>query len=353
MYFRLQCFVCGLRLETVEDSQFRFTVNSPPVAVSLRNPDASESSTGVECIAISEAERRTNERVLAAFESMSKGLIPADSIGLDKGSWGGYLNEDGTLNHKTRLPLPTELLPDYLQTYINDIRTQLYGAVRKVVETTRWRLAVLGPPDPITSRWRDAEWSLDGESWFALPASMSIVIRGTPKVRIDDEASDAFRTLVERDTEPTGHARFQEAWELREKHLTSSLLTGIAALELGYKEFAMELDPGTDWVHAPSPPVVDLLTAFLPTVTARADINGKVIPPPEPILASLRKGVSLRNRVAHSPKAATLKAKTVEEVLLAVQDVLWLLDYYRGHRWAWMHIRQATKTQLAPDGLSV
>ena len=352
MYFRLRCFVSGLRLEAVEDSQLSFTVNSPPVTVCLQKPDTSESSRA-DCVAVSTAERRTNKRVLAAFESMSQDKVPSGSIDLENGSWGGYLNEDGTLNHKTRLPLSTELLPDFLQTFINDIRTQLYGAVRKVVDTTRWRMAVLGAPDPITSAWRSAEWSLDGKSWFVLPASMSIVIRGTPKLRIDDEASDSLQALVESPSELTGHTCFQEAWELREKHTRSSLLTGIAALELGLKDFAMEMNPETDWVHAPSRPVVELLTNYLPTVKARADINGKVVPPPLLILASLKKGVSIRNGVAHSPKAATPKAKTVEEILLAVQDVLWLLDYYRGHRWAWMYIRDTTKIQLAPDGLSV
>src|SRR5687767_289352 len=116
MYFRLRCLINGLRLEAVDASQLSFTVNSPPVSVCLQYPDRSESSEEVGCIAISTAHRRANERVLAAFESMSRGEVPSGSIGPNNGSWGGYLNEDGTLNHETRLPLSTELLPENLQT---------------------------------------------------------------------------------------------------------------------------------------------------------------------------------------------------------------------------------------------
>lgn len=57
--------------------------------------------------------------------------------------------------------------------------------------------------------------------------------------------------------------------------------------------------------------------------------------------------MTLRNQVAHA-NAQPLKSETIESVLLAVRDVLWLMDFYRGHTWAWEHLRDSTRAQLAP-----
>lgn len=264
---------------------------------------------------------------------------------------GGYLNGDGSLNPAARLPLPTELLPEFMQSFINQIHEQLHGAVRQVVDVIRWRAGVPGPPDPITSRWRSAEWSLDGERWHALPGSFRFVIRGTQRIPIDADVHESLQSLLGTDgSEPTGHVLFREAWTLRDKHLRSALLTGIAALEVGFKDFAAELVPDAEWllVNIPSPPVVRMLRGFLPTIHVRARIRDEVLPPPKSILDLLEKGVSLRNQVAHA-RALPLKPETLESVLLAIQDVLWLLDYYRGHKWAWPHVREETRAELAPE----
>ncbi len=91
-------------------------------------------------------------------------------------------------------------------------------------------------------------------------------------------------------------------------------------------------------MNVPSPPLVKMLQEYLPQLPVRCKIQGKVLPPPDEILNTLRKAVTLRNRVAHASGMA-LKYDTVEEILLAVRDVLWLLDYYRGMKWAYDHAR--------------
>jgi hypothetical protein len=305
MYFRLRCLVEGFRIETGEED-LSFVVSSPPVCVRLTPASAADISTEASMAlyaAVSTAEREPNERIAAAFASLSEGRVPDGSRDVRHPAWNGYLEEDGSLRRAARLPLPTELLPESMQSFVNQIREQLYGAVRQVVDVIRWRMAIPGPPDPIRSGWRSAEWSLDGESWHALPGSFELVIRGTPRVSIDSEVRASLANLLERAApEPTGHVLFREAWALRETHLRSALLTGIAALEVGFKDFAAELVPDAEWllVNLPSPPVVKMLKGFLPTLNTRARIGDRVLPPPKAILDVLEKGVFLRNQVAHA-----------------------------------------------------
>lgn len=348
MDFRLRCLVDGLRIET-SLTVLEFVVGPPPVRVQLEpTTDADAAAGTASYAAVARAERTPNERVRAAFASLGEGRVPEGSTDISNAAWGGYLNEDGSLNSAARLPLPTELLPEFMQSFLNQIREQLYGAVRQVVDVIRWRGGVPGPPDPITSRWRSAEWSLDGERWHVLPSSFGFVIRGSSRVQIDADVRDALQSLLGAGhSEPSGHVLFREAWALRNKHQRSALLTGVAALEVGFKDFAAELVPQAEWLldNIASPPVVRMLREFLPTIRVGAGIRDKVLPPPKSILGLLEKGVGLRNKVAHA-RAVPLDAETLEAVLLAIEDVLWLLDYYRGHEWAWPHIRPDTRAEL-------
>lgn len=70
-----------------------------------------------------------------------------------------------------------------------------------------------------------------------------------------------------------------------------------------------------------------------------------MLPPPRRIRAVLGEGVELRNRIAHVG-SVDLGRDRLEEILLAVRDVLWLLDYYQGSTWALEHIRPETRKEL-------
>jgi hypothetical protein len=113
------------------------------------------------------------------------------------------------------------------------------------------------------------------------------------------------------------------------------------------KELVASLVLDAEWLvgNLPSPPLVKMLEEYLPLLPVRCTIGGKALPPPQDALKSLRKGVTLRNQIAHAG-GVTLKYETLEEVLLAVRDVLWLLDYYGGMEWAYEHVRDETKAML-------
>ena len=147
--------------------------------------------------------------------------------------------------------------------------------------------------------------------------------------------------------EPLGHDLFREAWELRERNPRSALVIGVASLEVGFKNFVAELVPDAEWLveEAPTPPLVSMLKNYLPKLPAKSTIEGGVLPPPSKVRKSIDEAVRRRNKVAHTSSAA-LEPEALKEWLLVIQDVLWLLDYYRGFQWASTHIREETKKQM-------
>jgi hypothetical protein len=91
--------------------------------------------------------------------------------------------------------------------------------------------------------------------------------------------------------------------------------------------------------------VQKLLSEFLPSIDTPHRINGLVLAPPKSILESLKTGVTLRNRVAHAT-GEEVSRETLGEVLGAISDTLWLLDYYSGATWALEHISPQVRAEL-------
>lgn len=153
--------------------------------------------------------------------------------------------------------------------------------------------------------------------------------------------------LREGASEPVAHSLFREAWEQRIQNPRSAVVVGVAALEVGVKQCVADLAPATAWLveNLPSPPAVKILADYLPSLPARQNFAGKALPPPESILRTLERAVQVRNRMAHVTGDPP-KSPFVREALEGIRDVLWLLDYYRGQRWALDHIRAETRAAL-------
>jgi hypothetical protein len=96
----------------------------------------------------------------------------------------------------------------------------------------------------------------------------------------------------------------------------------------------------------PSPPVPAMVKNYLPKLPVRCTFGGEVHPPPRTVRKHIDKAVEQRNTVAHSAKTDALDYEALKEWFLAIRDVLWLLDYYRGFQWALTHIREETKQEM-------
>jgi hypothetical protein len=132
--------------------------------------------------------------------------------------------------------------------------------------------------------------------------------------------------------EPIGHELFEEAWNQRSDLPRSSLLIGMTAAEVGFKTFIGDLVPDAEWLafNAPTPPLVQMLEQYLPGLAVRQRITDTTpLLVPKKILDTIRKGVLLRNRIAHAGE--DVKQDSLKEILGAVRDLLYLLDFYAGH----------------------
>jgi hypothetical protein len=233
-----------------------------------------------------------------------------------------------------------------MQSAIQQAATELYDLAARTLKTLRWRMNHPAGHNPILGT-RGLHFSIGGASWKPLvELGFEIEVRGS--LHLADEIRNEIETMVaEGSDEPLGHELHREALAQRRHNPRSSLIIAISAAEVGFKECVGDLIPGARWLidHVPSPPLVQMLSEYLPLLPAKCKINDKVLPPPKEILECLTKAVNMRNTATHTGKQ-TIEPDTLKEILLAVKDVLCLLDYYRGSAWALDYIRPETRSAL-------
>lgn len=104
-----------------------------------------------------------------------------------------------------------------------------------------------------------------------------------------------------------------------------------------------------------------MVEEYLPKMEIDCRIGDHILVPPRGLIQRLKNGTALRNKIAHSPRlpphmASWLQEDWIYELMLAVRDLLALLDYYSGQVWALRRIRKETmlamKTEAEKQGLS-
>jgi hypothetical protein len=341
MYFRLEYTIREFSLPSGETLLFEVQdVHS--VQVQIRAPNEQEQELGHKtqhAFCTAHVELDVSAKNQEVFERIEKNEIIEDVA-----EWRQkYKDQNGK-----EIILPSiEEFPEHYKAFLGQVNRELSDSSRLVINAMRWRTNTLGPHNAISTR--GLSWSRDKYFWHPAPSSFSIRILDTSStVRISEEAKEDIKNIIkEKQQEPVHHELFREAWGQRNGNPRSSLVTGLSALEVAIKVTIGSLIPGTSWLveNLPSPPVTRLLSEYLPNLPAVNTINGKVLPPPKPIIELIKKAVNIRNQIAHiggkSPNDQTL-----DQILEAIRDVIWLLDYYCGHAWAYSHISKETKLAL-------
>jgi hypothetical protein len=127
---------------------------------------------------------------------------------------------------------------------------------------------------------------------------------------------------------------------------------GFTAAETGLKRHIVRILPVTkNLVMAmPSPPIKELIDYVVVLHnTAQQTGRGGLIP--RSIRKLLIKMGELRNQVTHTgehdPDGEKLTFDFLDEKLKAVRDLLWLLDFYAGYRWAWEYVSEERRAELS------
>jgi hypothetical protein len=262
--------------------------------------------------------------------SLDPALIPDDMVA-----------SDGMVKDKWAI-LP-KWLPDWLAKYFHEIHEDLSGSVWRSLAITLWRINGLegGVHNPILARGR-ARWSFDLEKWHPIP--MEIFARRVQIKRFEippSQRQDIFALVADPSFQaPLGHELYSEAWALRSSSPRSSLLIAIAAAETGIKEFITSIEPGATWLlqNIQSPPLIKMLTKYLPALLIENGIRTSFCKPPKTLLSKLEEAIELRNQIAHGGRV-DLKHDVIGDVLHVVSDLLWMLDVFSGHEWARAFVR--------------
>jgi hypothetical protein len=343
MLFKLELTVSELTLPHNYLRQFAYA-GPHDLRVELRAPTAEEQKQGYRtidalCTATSSVDvNDANSQIFTKIEtdSLLKPGEEADRTRLE------YSLPNG---QRTHLPALSEL-PEFFRSYWSGISAELDDIAKRTVLTLRWRLSGRGSHQPFSSR--GFHWSRSGEFWHPAPPDITVKVTMFPPLQISQGAADEVADVVRSGhSEPLHHALFREAWYQRRANPRSALIIGMAAAEIAAKHCIGSLVADAQWLatNLPTPPLVRILTEYMPTLPAKQTFNGQVKSPPKTMLESLKKGVTVRNSVTHAGATAP-GATSVDEILTAVRDVLWLVDYYSGAAWAVDYLSDSVRTEL-------
>jgi hypothetical protein len=253
-----------------------------------------------------------------------------------------------------------DALPVSLQDLLRGVLTEMGRAARRVFRIIRWHWHLGGGHDP--HRLWSFSWSPDRNRWQELPwevppAFATVVPTISPSESLEKELQQA---LERGEDEPIGHELLREAEAQVYENPRSALIVGIAAAEIGVKEFVQRKVPLAGWLvtEAPSPPLLSILTKFLPELVGDLSVSRGLWFVPgrdkqtrdyaDPVLSELNRGVSIRNQLVHRPVAAP-ESETVASILAAVGDLLRLLDHHSGSPYASNGIRWAVRRAWERD----
>jgi hypothetical protein len=306
------------------------------------------------CTAITQEE--PSDDVRALFDRLENNLMPEGfkkpkkkNLQATKNEY-EYIDNEGRIK-ENHIP-PVNLFPQYFQDFESQIHHKLSECIKRATKIIRWRNAIKSSHNPVLFTL-GVSWSFDNQHWRGMPHDVYVVIGGEIEFYwpVSDELHSQMENLIKAEVEePLGHELFLEAWHQQTKNPRSALILGIVAAEVGFKQCVGKLVPNAEWLvnHVPSPPLHKMLSEYLPLLPARQTIQGKVLKPPKRILTALNRGVKARNDTIHVGSKPP-DSKELEELLLSVRDLLYLLDIYCGFEWAIKHIRYEVQEEMVQE----
>jgi hypothetical protein len=245
----------------------------------------------------------------------------------------------------------SEPLPKAVQSFADDLQGRLCDTAEKATKLLRW---FRGGSDGHNSMGAvgGLAYSTDGNHWRPLPTTVNLNLAvGIPELKMSDNVAAAVADLWrEGAEEPLAHELFREAAEQEHKNPRSCLLLGVAAAEVGFKQLIGSLVPDAKWLadNVPSPPLVTMLTDYLPVLPTQVRLDGAKPKVPGKLIEALQRAVLLRNQVAHG-KSPKISSDTLHKILVTVHDCLYFFDCYRGQRWAWDRMTIETRRLIAQE----
>ena len=305
----------------------------------MTNDDRAQGASAV-CLAKGAAPLST--AATQFLQELTEGRIPSSvpSENLANWSWAvgrepsdtRPVTRDDLLDPRRRLR--GDVFPDELRLLIGGLENRLVSYATRVTTILCWRLNVGDAITLINRRIFHDQWSIDdGLSWHPLPRTLRLdlehVVFARPKRLTDDEKRfiEDYSNDAQVVAGQLAHELLREARQQRGTNPRSAFIMAIAAAEVGLKSFVAKKIPESEWLleNMPSPPIEKIAKELVPQLA-----NEEL---PKELLAMLRAGVALRNKLVHLGKA-NISEETLDDTLTAVNKLLYFIDVFYGFTWA-------------------
>lgn len=274
------------------------------------------------------ARRSVNDKLNEHFLKFSKRVLPLDSSSKITLPHDDQIDKDGNISEKYAINL--DLFPNNFQDIHREMHSRLHDLVKSYIKTLRWVQKASGKQAPLA--FVSYEYSFDRQDWHSMPDNFTVSIQSSKHIEL--RALDPVTDLwTRREFEPLAHELLREAFDVLRFNPRSALLIGSTALETGLKHFIDFLLPNASVLleKMPSPPPLTMIRDVIPALQKQLD--KPVLSLQKDELDLLQKWNTVRNKVAHGIPQE-VDSTNLEEFLIFVQKLLYLLDQLRGYAWA-------------------
>jgi hypothetical protein len=230
---------------------------------------------------------------------------------------------------------PPAPLVEELSLVADDMRR----AVRRLVQTLRWLMHKTEAVQPLVDE--RLHWSLDGEVWYAAPPNLgsdAAFIGSTDRYILDESNHEIVQRILDTEefAEPLARQILLEAGALLQTNPRAACVLAVAAAENGMKQFVARVSNQSEaWLisEVPSPPLPKLMSEYFQHLLTATGFQGEPVAIPKRIRKVIDVNATRRNHIVHRGVDPP-STDELEELLAAVDEFLYTLDWVSGHDWA-------------------
>ncbi len=256
------------------------------------------------------------------------------------GRRGELIAADGSL--RDGYYLAWQHYPEDLKTICQRARDELRKDTMRLTKLLMWFFNTTHVHDPV--QYVSLYCNTRGKNYYAIGQNHSSGGDWRNDLVWNAANSEGFNSVWKSNSdESLAHELFREAGSLIHSAPRSALLMLATALEAGVKTYISEREPITQWLltETQSPPILKVLRDFIPTLAPQISASLENWLGLRPLLGRLTQLVEARNRLTHRG-TWDVELESLIKFREDVSDMLYILDYLRGAKWARNNIRAET-----------
>jgi hypothetical protein len=230
--------------------------------------------------------------------------------------------------------------PGEFVTHLSMTAAEMRAAAIRLVQTLRWVLHKTSAVQPLASA--NLLWSRDGEIWYSAPPQLeertgfagdldrhTLTQGGTVDIvqqLLDDPGF----------SEPLARQILLEAGALVDGSPRAACVLAVVAAEVGMKQFVARVSrPSEAWLigKLPSPPLTRLMTDYFQLLQSASEVEVEPFAIPGRLRSTFQQWIERRNDIVHQGTDPP-EPEQVDQLLHAVDEFLYMLDWASGHQWA-------------------